>query len=281
MARFINPFTDWGFKKIFGQEINKDILIAFLNALFEGEKVIEDVTFLDKEQLANAGNRRGLIYDVYCTASGGEHIIVEMQNRSHANFISRTLVYVATAIANQRKRAEKRTYNIDAVYGIFFMNYTDGGLEKGRFRTDVVLADRDTHRQLTDKMRMIYLQLPCFEKNEDQCADGTLFDRFIYVLKNMDIYDRMPDKFKEAVFGRLAEIADKRVLSQEELDLYDREEMMLNDTLALYEGSMKTGEEKERRKNVRGLLAYGLSYQQIAEALQLDTQEVERLAGKI
>ena len=86
MARFINPFTDVGFKRIFGQEINKDLLIDFLNGLLEGEKHIVDIRFLDKEVLPAFAQDRGVIYDVYCTNESGEQFIVEMQNRPQVNF---------------------------------------------------------------------------------------------------------------------------------------------------------------------------------------------------
>ena len=81
MGKFINPFSDWGFKLIFGQEITKDLLISFLNDLLKGEHTITDITFKDKEQLPEAKNMRGIIYDIYCTTDQGQHIIVEMQNR--------------------------------------------------------------------------------------------------------------------------------------------------------------------------------------------------------
>ena len=86
MSRFINPFTDVGFKRIFGQEINKDLLIDFLNALLDGERQVKDIHFLDKELLPIYEKDRGLIYDVYCTDEKGEQFIVEMQNKEHANF---------------------------------------------------------------------------------------------------------------------------------------------------------------------------------------------------
>ena len=78
MGRFINPFTDWGFKRIFGQEINKDLLIQFLNDLLAGERHITDLRFMDKEQLAEAKDLRGAIYDIFCETDTKERIIVEM-----------------------------------------------------------------------------------------------------------------------------------------------------------------------------------------------------------
>ncbi len=76
MAKFINPFTDVGFKKIFGQEVSKDLLIDFLNDLLVDEKSITDITFLDKEVLPEYMGDRGVIYDIYCTTETGEQFIV-------------------------------------------------------------------------------------------------------------------------------------------------------------------------------------------------------------
>ena len=91
MGKFINPFTDYGFKKIFGQEVSKELLIEFLNDLLEGERVITDLTFLNNEQLPEYPGDRIAIYDIYCTTDTGEKIIVEMQNRSQVYFKERAL----------------------------------------------------------------------------------------------------------------------------------------------------------------------------------------------
>lgn len=84
MSKFINPFTDYGFKLIFGREVSKNLLIEFLNDLLEGERVITDLTFLNNEQLPDYPEGRGIIYDVYCTTDTGEKIIVEMQTACRA-----------------------------------------------------------------------------------------------------------------------------------------------------------------------------------------------------
>ena len=89
MGRYINPFTDWGFKRLFGQEFSKDLLINFLNDLFEGEFQIKDVTFKDKEQLGDSNDLRGCIFDIYCVTDDDKHFIVEMQNRWVPFFVTR------------------------------------------------------------------------------------------------------------------------------------------------------------------------------------------------
>lgn len=123
MSKFINPFTDIGFKKIFGQSVTKGLLIDFLNDLLKGEKQIKDITFLDKEQMPIYDGDRGLIYDIYCTTETGEKIIVEMQNKYQDRFKERSLYYLSQAVVRQGERGTKWQYEIKAVYGVFFMNF--------------------------------------------------------------------------------------------------------------------------------------------------------------
>ena len=105
MGKFVNPFTDVGFKVIFGSELSKDLLIAFLNELLLGEHEIEDLSFLDKEDWADNIHNRGIVYDIFCRTTDGKNIIVEMQNRWHSHFLDRTLYYVCRGISRQGKRA--------------------------------------------------------------------------------------------------------------------------------------------------------------------------------
>ena len=140
MARFINPFTDVGFKRIFGQAIHKELLIDFLNDLLVGEKRITDITFLDKDLLPDFSGDRGVIYDIYCTNEDGEQFIVEMQNREQTFFRERALYYLSRAIARQGERGAEWKFNLKAVYGIFFMNFHLSH-SPGKFRTDIVLSD--------------------------------------------------------------------------------------------------------------------------------------------
>ncbi len=83
--RFINPYTDFGFKKLFGTEMNKDLLISFLNALLNGkEKEIEDVQYLNGENLGDGYGDRRSVFDVYCMSKDGSRFIVEMQKAEQA-----------------------------------------------------------------------------------------------------------------------------------------------------------------------------------------------------
>ena len=212
MTKFINPFTDVGFKKIFGQEMTKDLLIDFLNDLLVDEKHIIDITFLDKEILPEYMGDRGVIYDIYCTTESGEQFIVEMQNKQHVHFRERALYYLSKTVARQGEKGAEWKFDLKALYGVFFMNFRLDNLPH-KLRTDVVLTDRDTHEQFSDKLRFIFIELPAFSKEEQECE--TDFERWIYVLKNMETLKRLPFKARKSVFEKLEKIVDIASLSKE------------------------------------------------------------------
>ncbi|OUO74909.1 Rpn family recombination-promoting nuclease/putative transposase [Bacteroides sp. An269] len=306
MSKFINPFTDVGFKRIFGQEINKDLLIDFLNALLEGERQVKDIQFLDKELLPVYEKDRGLIYDVYCTDEKGEQFIVEMQNKEHVNFRERTLYYLSQAISRQGEQGAEWKFSLKAVYGVFFLNFSLTDLPH-KLRTDIVLADRDTHELFTDKMRYIFIELPSFTKEEDECEND--FERWIYVLKNMEKLQRLPFKARKAVFEKLEQIVDIAAMSKEDRMKYDESIKVYRDQLVTMEyerqkgkaegfaegkaegeatgfakgkaegkaEGREEGKEAERLRNARGMKAAGIAPDLIAQITGLPLETVERL----
>ena len=255
MAQFINPFSDWGFKHIFGREISKDLLICFLNDLFAGEFVIKSLAFGNKEQIGLSKDSREVIFDIYCTTDEGKEIIVEMQNRGQEHFIDRALYYTSRVIVNQGIKGEW-DYDIRPVYTICFMNFIDPLLPFGKFRTDMILADRDNGKMVSDKIRMVYLMLPFFEKTETECE--TDFERWIFVLKNMNTFERMPFLAKNAVFKKLAEISDLRTLSKKDMDKYEDSIRIMRDAYATYKYAIKTGLEDGRKQGLEEGMAQGI-----------------------
>ena len=294
MAKFINPFTDVGFKRIFGQEFSKPLLLDFLNSLLEGEKHIVNLTFLDKEQPALYDEDRSLIYDIYCETDEGEHIIVEMQNKSQPYFKSRSIYYISESIARQGERGSSWNYAIDSVYLIAFLNFIPLDF-KQQFRTDVVLAEKNTVDQFSDKLRMIYLQLPLFKKEADECENQV--ERWIYLLKNMETLSRLPWAAQSAVFKKLESIADVGAMSRDERLKYDEALRKYRDTISVFEGARMDGlmegrmegrkegrmegrmegQRSEKMENARKMKIYGLALDMIAEITGLSIEEVRGL----
>ena len=273
MSKFINPFTDVGFKRIFGQEINKDLLIDFLNALLVGERQVKNIKFLDKELLPVFDKDRGVTFDIYCTDEKGEQFIVEMQNQSHLNFKNRTVYYLSEAIARQGEKGTSWQYALNAVYGVFFLNFRLPETMKHKLRTDIILADRDTHELFSDKMRFIFIELPSFDKEEEQCEND--FERWIYVLKNMETLQRMPFRAQKAVFEKLEKIVALASLSRDERARYDESLKILRDRLS--EIAYEEGKEEGKAEMARNLKAMGVPIETIAKASGLSIEEIEQL----
>ena len=282
MAKFINPFTDIGFKKIFGQEVTKDLLIDFLNDLLVDEKHIIDITFLDKEILPEFMGDRGVIYDIYCTTENGEQFIVEMQNKQHVHFRERALYYLSKTVARQGEKGAEWKFDLKAVYGVFFMNFRLDNLPH-KLRTDIVLTDRDTHEQFSDKLRFIFIELPAFSKEEQECE--TDFERWIYVLKNMETLKRLPFKARKSVFEKLEKIVDIASLSKEERMKYDESIKVYRDNLVTLEFAeqkgrkegREEGREEGKEETARNLKKMGVSLEIISKATGLSIEKIEAL----
>ena len=282
MAKYINPFTDVGFKRIFGQELSKPLLLDFLNSLFEGEKRIVNLTFLDKEQPALFEEDRSLIYDIYCETDEGEKIIVEMQNKSQPFFKNRSIYYVSESIARQGERGSSWNYEIDSVYLVAFLNFSPLDFKK-QFRTDVVLAEKDTKEQFSDKLRMIYLQLPLFKKEAEECENQV--ERWIYLLKNMETLNRLPWAAQSAVFKKLESIADVGGMTRAERLQYDEALKKYRDTISVFEGvrlegrmeGNAEGRLEEKIAIARNLKSMGMSISDVSKATGLSEEGIKAL----
>lgn len=272
MRKFINPFTDVGFKKLFGQEVNKELLIEFLNDLLVGERHVSDISFMDKEIMPESLGGRVVIFDILCKETDGTRFIVELQNQYQDYFFNRGLYYLCRMLNNQGKRGPDWNYEIYPVYGIYFINFRLPHLVK--FRTDIVLSDRESGIIMSDKLRQIYLSLPFFEKEEEACE--TDFECWIYLLKNMDTLDRMPFEAKKAVFRKLLEVADVENMTPAERMRYD-------ESVKNYRDYVNTIASAERISREKGLAEGKIKAQQeIAlrmkkECLPLDM--IARISG--
>jgi len=222
-AKYINPLMDWSFKYLFGRESVKDILIGFLNAVMQGEYTIQDVKYLNNEHPRQQDEGKTIIYDLLCQTDKDEYVIVEMQNREQCNFADRALYYTSRAIAEQGIKGEW-DYQLKAVYGIFFMNFElihEDGKNPNQSRTEVALVDIETGKVFNRKMKQIFIELPRFNKTEEECESS--YDRWIYILKNMETMQTMPFVNREAVFARLDTVASMAQMSKTDRVEYDAE----------------------------------------------------------
>lgn len=238
--RYISLLTDFGFKRIFGTNPNKDLLIDFLNSLFDGEQVVKNVTFLNSEHVGDVRTDRKAIFDVYCENEKGEKFIVEMQNASQKYFKDRSLYYATFPIREQAQKGEVWNYELKHVYVVALLNYdmTDSAFAQDTINHDIGLLDKQTHKVFNDKLTFKYVEIAKFNKSIEELK--TNYDKWIYVLQNLSRLDRQPRYLQTEVFSRLFNQAEIARFSKTELREYE-------DSLKAYrdmKNSLDTAEEK-------------------------------------
>ena len=166
-------------------------------------------------------------------------------------------------------------YQFVPVYVVCIMNFMPKEHEVTKFRTDVALREKSSDSMFSDKLRFIYLSLPFFDKSEEECETG--FEKWIYVLKYMEVLERLPFTAQKKIFDHLAKLADVRCLSSEEQEKYDESIKAIDDYYSGLYGSYVDGEEKGRAKVARNLLAMGMSWSQIIQATGLTEEQLKQL----
>jgi predicted transposase/invertase (TIGR01784 family) len=168
-TKYINPFTDFGFKKIFGEEASKPLLIDFLNALLPQANKIVDLAFKNNEQLGQIDADRKAIYDIYCENEKGEKFIVELQKAKQNYFKERTIYYSTFPIREQAEKGEWN-YNLKAVYCIGILDFTfedyESEVEKSEVVHEIKLKNQNG-KTFYEKLTYVYLDWinGCFSSN--------------------------------------------------------------------------------------------------------------------
>ena len=283
--RYISLLTDFGFKRIFGTKPNKDLLINFLNSLFDGFQVIKDVKYLNSEHVGDVFVERKPIFDVYCENEHGEKFIVEMQN---AYF----------PIREQAPKGAEWNFKLEHVYTVALLNFDleEEAFDKNDINHDVGLLDKKTFKVFNDKLSFKYVEIAKFNKTEEEL--DTLYDKWLYVLKNLSRLDKRPAALKEKVFTKLFEEAEIAKFTPTELKEYEdslkayrdvknsidtalekgREEGMAEGMAKGMEKGMAKGMEKEKLSTARRLLSMGLSEEQVSTATELPLEVIQKLS---
>ena len=252
--KYINPHTDFGFKRLFGSEFNKELLISFLNAMFHGEQNVQNVTYLNSEQLGDRVDARRAIFDVYCENDKGEKFIVEMQNVYQEFFKDRTIYYSTFPIREQAQRGGDWDFHLNPVYTIGQQNFNlEDGLENAkRWHHEVKLMEVDTHEVFYDKLTYIYVEIPKFDKKETELV--TMYDKWMYVLKNLSKLMQRPAALQERVFTRLFEQAEIAKFNKQDQKLYEDSMNAYRDIV----NAIRTAEKKKYAEGEAEGLAKGL-----------------------
>ena len=275
--RYISLLTDFGFKRIFGTKPNKDLLIDFLNSLFNGEQVVKDVTFLNSEHVGDVHTDRKAIFDVYCENEKGEKFIVEMQNAYQTYFKDRSLYYATFPIREQAQKGEGWNYKLKHVYIVALLNYdmSDPAFSDDTINHDIGLLDKQTHRVFNDKLTFKYVEISKFNKRIEELK--TNYDKWLFVLQNLSRLDCQPEYLKTAVFNRLFAEAEIAKFTRAELREYEDSLKAYRDIKNSLDSAEEKGERKKAIEIAKNLLEMGMPIDNIMKATGLSLEEIAKL----
>ena len=216
--KFINPFTDFGFKKLFGSEPNKDLLIDFLNEVLKTKEKIVNLTYKKTNHLGRTELDRKAIFDLYCENEHGEKFIIELQKAKQKFFKDRSLYYASFPIQEQGKQGDWN-FELKTVYCVGILDFVFDDKDKDKLVVDeIALISKNTGKLFYDKLSFVYVQMPNFTKSEDQLE--THLDKWLFLLKHLHKLNKIPIKLQEKIFKKVFSLAEVAKYTQVEYQQY-------------------------------------------------------------
>ena len=279
--RYISLLTDFGFKRIFGTDPNKELLINFLNSLFDGEEVIKDVKYLNSENVGDVYTERKAIFDVYCENEKGEKFIVEMQNAYQTYFKDRSLFYSTFPIREQAPKGSDWNFCLKKVYVVALLNYkmSDEAFDSSDTIHTIALMDTKTNKVFNAKLMFKYVEVGRFDKTDEELT--SLSDKWMYVLKNLSRLDNRPAALREKIFSKLFAAASVARFTPTELREYEDSLKAYRDIKNSLDTAKEEGREEGReQRNIeiaKKMLAAGMDIDIIINMTDLSKDEIEKL----
>ncbi|HVX01307.1 MAG TPA: Rpn family recombination-promoting nuclease/putative transposase, partial [Candidatus Babeliaceae bacterium] len=218
LDRYIDPFTDFGFKRLFGSESNKELLTDFLNQLLKGKKLITRLTYAKNEHAGLTAEKRKAVFDLYCRNENGERFIIELQKVKQQYFRDRSLYYATFPIQEQAPAGENWDYRQEEIYTIGIMDFTFHDTEDNAFLHEVKLMNTRTKTVFYDKLTFLYVEMPKFNKTAEELKSGS--DKWLYLLKHLRTFREIPLILQERIFKKVFTVAETSKLNQKDMDAY-------------------------------------------------------------
>lgn len=278
--RYINPLTDFGFKRIFGTEINKALLIDFLNVILPPQHHVKDLTYRNTENLGNTPIDRKAIFDLYCESASGEKFIVEMQKAKHNYFKDRSVYYATFPIQEQAKKGQWN-YELKAVYTIGILDFIFRDHQDDPTLLHIVELKDQECRVFYDKLKFIYIELPKFTKTIDELQNH--FEQWLFVLKHLPDLEYQPSSLQDNVFKQLFDTAQITNLSLEDRLAYENSLKYYRDMVGFVETArregiqqgIEQGRRSERLTIAQAMKAAGNSDELIVQVTGLSLEDLE------
>ncbi len=280
MEKYINPFTDFGFKKLFGSEPNKDLLADFLNELLPDKHKIHTLSYSKSEYLGPSLSDRKAIFDIFCTNEQGDKFIVEIQRAKQIYFKDRSIYYSTFPIQEQAIKGIW-DFRLTAVYTIAILDFVfENDNNDQHVVVKVQLKDQD-NQVFYEKLTYIYLQMPFFNKTAEELE--TNFEKWLFVLKNIEKLTEIPSRLKNKIFMKFFGEAEIANLAQEERAAYEQSLKVYRDLKNVTDTAFIEGYDiaKQEAHNklvnaIKKAISLGNSIQETAEIFEISESEIEK-----
>ncbi len=276
-AKYINPYTDFGFKKLFGEEASRDLLIDFLNELLPPIHRIKDLSFKNLEQQGSIETERKAIFDIHCESERGDRFIVEMQKAKIRFFKDRAVFYTTFPIKEQAEKGDW-DFKLTPVYCVAILDFTfDDNRERKDYISNVQLKDQYC-QVFYDKLTYIFIEMPRFIKREEQL--GTHFDKWLYFLKHLEEFEKIPEIFKEEIFLQGFKRAEIANFNEKQLAEYEESLKIYRDIKGVIDTSFEEGKIEGKLEIAKAMKESGESMERMMRLTGLSKKEIDRLKQK-
>jgi predicted transposase/invertase (TIGR01784 family) len=290
---YIDPLTDFGFKYLFGKELNKDILINFLNVIFQGQKIIKDITYNNIEKNGDALDDRDVYFDLLCMGDDGEQFIIEMQRKLQTHFMDRCVYYTSRIVNEQAPTSgQKWDYKIKGVFLIGILDFELNIPTGNHYLTPVQLVNLNTHETFYPKLGYLFLELSKFDKRVDELEND--LERWCYVLKHLHRLNQMPKYLNKRIFQRIFKLAEVVNLKPKERIMYDRNLKAKRDYENTIDYAVQVAVDKEKEAAheavqkavekeesiINKMFANGLSMDMVCKITGMIAPDIEKIVQK-
>ncbi len=272
--KYINPLTDFGFKKLFGSEPNKVLLIDFLNQILPDKHKIKDLNYSRNEQMGLNELDRKAIFDLYCIGESGERFIVEIQKAKQNYFKDRSIYYASFPIQEQAQKGDW-DYKLEPVYTVGILDFIFDDHRSEDELLHLIELKNQQCEVFYDKLKFIYIELPKFKKKEEELE--TQFDKWLYVFRHLSQLQDRPQKLQDKIFEKLFEAAEIAKFTPEEREAYEESLKYYRDIKNIVDTSKAEGREEKTLEFARKMKNNGESVDKIIEYTGLTKKQIEEL----
>jgi predicted transposase/invertase (TIGR01784 family) len=287
ISKFLDPKNDVAFKKVFGSEKHKDILIHFINDILElqGNNQIEEVEYLSPMQDPEISSKKQSIVDVLCKDKNGVQIIVEMQVAPTKGFEKRAQYYAAKAYSRQLNSGQEADGKYQNLKEVIFIAIADCIIfpDKAAYKSDHVILDKKNYEHDLQDFSFTFIELPKFKKDKIEEL-SSIVEKWCYFFKNAAKTSEEDLKRligSDLVIEQAYDALSQFNWSEKELVAYDQEIKRIRDNIAALDYQYDKGIEKGIEKTAINMLKQNLDNSLISSVTGLSSDAILKLKNKI